>query len=227
MMDQISTLSASNKTEWASKRQLGQFLTPAPVAEFMASLFSTPRPDWRLLDAGAGAGALSKALVARICQAEKPPTLIKVTAYELDATMIPKLRQEYETLQKKCDNCGIHFSANILNADFIECASEIIRNDLFSPIDLKFNAAILNPPYRKINSNSRTRRLLRVAGIETSNLYTAFLALASKLLCTSGELVAITRRLRSGLADAAAGRVEPLAEVFADLRREFDLPDPA
>jgi adenine-specific DNA-methyltransferase len=33
-----------------------------------------------------------------------------------------------------------------------------------------------------------------VAGIETSNLYTAFLALATKLLSTSGELVAITPR---------------------------------
>lgn len=33
--------------------------------------------------------------------------------------------------------------------------------------------------------------------------------------------------IRLGLADAAAGRVEPLAEVFADLRREFNLPDSA
>ena len=29
--------------------------------------------------------------------------------------------------------------------------------------------------------------------------------------------------VRLGLADAAAGRVEPLADVFADLRREFNL----
>jgi len=29
-----------------------------------------------------------------------------------------------------------------------------------------------------------------------------------------------------GLADAAAGRVQPLAAAFADLRREFDLSDP-
>jgi Arc/MetJ-type ribon-helix-helix transcriptional regulator len=33
--------------------------------------------------------------------------------------------------------------------------------------------------------------------------------------------------VRLGLADAAAGRVQPLAEVFADVRREFNLPDPA
>src|SRR5205085_6772368 len=57
-----------------------------------------------------------------------------------------------------------------------------------------FNAAILNPPYRKINSDSHTRRLLREAGIETSNLYTGFLALAAKLLCEGGEMAAICPR---------------------------------
>jgi predicted transcriptional regulator len=32
--------------------------------------------------------------------------------------------------------------------------------------------------------------------------------------------------IRQGLADAAAGRVQPLAETFADLRRDFKLPEP-
>jgi adenine-specific DNA-methyltransferase len=194
MSDQISTLSASRNTQKVAQRQLGQFLTPAPVADFMASLFSTTRSEWRLLDAGAGAGALSKALIARICESATRSTVIKVTAYELDSSLVPQLRHEYESIQRQCERCGIHFSANIFNADFIECASEILRRDLFSINDCRFNAAILNPPYRKINSNSRTRRLLKNAGIETSNLYTAFLALASKLLTASGELVAITPR---------------------------------
>lgn len=33
--------------------------------------------------------------------------------------------------------------------------------------------------------------------------------------------------IRRGLADAAAGRVQPLPEAFADVRREFNLLDPA
>jgi predicted transcriptional regulator len=32
--------------------------------------------------------------------------------------------------------------------------------------------------------------------------------------------------IQLGLADAAAGRFQPLAEAFADVRREFNLPDP-
>ena len=186
--------SMSVRADEGRKRELGQFLTPAPVAEFMASLFSSARREWRLLDAGAGDGALTAALLARICKTAEHATTIRVTAYELDGTLVPKLRRAYEQIQQKCERRGIDFSANIINSDFIECASEAIRRDLFPRHNCLFNSAILNPPYRKINSNSRTRRLLREVGIETSNLYAGFLALATKLLATSGELVAITPR---------------------------------
>lgn len=33
--------------------------------------------------------------------------------------------------------------------------------------------------------------------------------------------------IRQGLVDVAAGRVQPLGEAFADIRREFNLSDPA
>ncbi len=57
-----------------------------------------------------------------------------------------------------------------------------------------FDCAILNPPYRKLNGESGVRRALRSVGIETSNLYTAFLWLAFRLLDANGEMVAITPR---------------------------------
>jgi adenine-specific DNA-methyltransferase len=57
-----------------------------------------------------------------------------------------------------------------------------------------FTHAVLNPPYKKIQSTSRARLLLRSLGIETSNLYTAFLELAARSLEDKGQLVAITPR---------------------------------
>src|SRR5439155_21029264 len=45
-----------------------------------------------------------------------------------------------------------------------------------------------------INTDSETRRLLSGVGIETSNVYTAFLWLTVRLLEDGGELVAITPR---------------------------------
>ncbi|HEV8370146.1 MAG TPA: Eco57I restriction-modification methylase domain-containing protein [Pyrinomonadaceae bacterium] len=82
----------------------------------------------------------------------------------------------------------------IVSEDFIESAVNQLNATLFTPEASKFTSAILNPPYRKINNDSRTRQLLRTIDIETSNLYTAFVALASRLLVSGSELVAITPR---------------------------------
>jgi adenine-specific DNA-methyltransferase len=57
-----------------------------------------------------------------------------------------------------------------------------------------YQAVILNPPYKKINASSRTRKLLRRLGIETSNWYSAFLWLSFRLLEPGGELISITPR---------------------------------
>jgi adenine-specific DNA-methyltransferase len=55
------------------RHELGQFLTPHLVADFMASLFEAHWPELDLLDAGAGSGALSAALVRRLCASRHKP----------------------------------------------------------------------------------------------------------------------------------------------------------
>ncbi|MEQ1544900.1 Eco57I restriction-modification methylase domain-containing protein [Methyloglobulus sp.] len=52
----------------------------------------------------------------------------------------------------------------------------------------------MNPPYKKINNNSRHRLLLREVGIETVNLYSAFVALALSMMELGGEIVTIIPR---------------------------------
>ena len=176
------------------RHELGQFLTPPPTATFMAELFGKAPRDVRLLDAGAGAGALSAALVKRWCRDSKKPRRIVVSAYEADEEIIPRLKQTFVECKAACAEAGIDFDADVIVGDFIARALPLIRGDLFSNAQAPFNAAILNPPYRKIQSDSAARLLLRSAGIETSNLYTAFLTLAAMLLIEGGEMVAITPR---------------------------------
>jgi len=176
------------------RRELGQVFTPGPVADFMASMFEMLPREVDLLDAGAGYGALTEAVVRRLCRARPRPKRISVTAYEVDGGAIEALQATVGRCMQECVQTGIDFSANVLNEDFISAMAPLVRGDLFSSPPPRFNTAIVNPPYRKIRSDSANRQLLRSAGIETSNLYTGFVALIIKLLAKGGELVAITPR---------------------------------
>ena len=85
---------------------------------------------------------------------------------------------------------SIEIREEIIGEDFVDYA---VKQILFENKN-SFTHAILNPPYKKISSNSEHRRLLRQAGIETVNLYAAFVALAIELLESGGQLAAIIPR---------------------------------
>src|SRR5690348_7672821 len=69
-------LDASRQLDPRQQSALGQFLTPAPVARLMASLFQASERELRILDAGAGVGSLSAALVAELCGRRESPAAI-------------------------------------------------------------------------------------------------------------------------------------------------------
>ena len=186
-------LEATRKLDPFRRVELGQFLTPAPIAKFMASMCEVRRASIRLLDAGAGVGSLTAAVVAHVCAREHHPLKISVSAYELDRVLVDYLRQTMNLCKQLCAQVGIQFDSEIEPIDFIQSAVSTLRAPLFEEAG-QFDLAILNPPYRKINSDSEIRQVLRSAGIETSNLYTGFVSLVVRMLATGGELVAITPR---------------------------------
>lgn len=187
-------LDAARRLDPKRQVDMGQFMTPAAVARLMASMFEAPGDAVRVLDAGAGVGSLSAALVAEMCARSRKPHEIALSAYEVDAALADTLRATAEACRIHCEGTGIRFSSQIHQEDFIEAGYAILRGTLFSPAPDLFDLVILNPPYRKINSDSRTRKLLEGLGLETTNLYTAFIAIAVQLLKPGGELVAITPR---------------------------------
>ncbi len=65
----VSRKIANGKLKVETKSSFGQYMTPATVASFMASLFPTPsNKDIRLLDPGAGVGSLTSAFVEYLCK---------------------------------------------------------------------------------------------------------------------------------------------------------------
>lgn len=176
------------------QEELGQFLTPAPVAEFMASMFGPLPRTVRLLDAGAGAGSLTAAFVSKCCEKRDDVRFIEATLYELDGEILEALSATMHECEHRCSRAGIRFTFTIQSGDFIQEMSARLAGNLFGTHPPVFDAAIANPPYRKISTNSAERRALRFVGIETSNLYTGFIALIHRLLVSEGQLVGITPR---------------------------------
>lgn len=188
-------IDAFRRADAEHRSQLGQFATPPPVATYMARLFADPcPPSVRLLDAGAGVGSLTAAFVQELCGRKAKPREIHVVACELDPPLADYLADTLSLCADAARAAGVSFTSEMKRDDFIATAVAELSGELFGQKRGGFNAAILNPPYRKLNTDSAHRRLLRSVGIKTSNLYAAFLALATMLLKPRGEMVAITPR---------------------------------
>lgn len=178
----------SRETAAEKKSELGQYLTPERTAAFMAGLFPPSNGVCRLLDPGAGIGSLSAAFLERWHAGDLAFQRVDVDAFELDVTLHANLA---ETLGKyEGDSVGVRISG----ADFIHAAADALSGGLFATELPRYSHAILNPPYKKIGSSSKYRLALRRVGIETVNLYSAFVALTIALVAPGGQIVAIIPR---------------------------------
>lgn len=185
----LTRLEISPGLDRARRKEFGQFLTPAEIAGFMAGMFGTLPDDVRLLDAGAGVGSLTAAFVHEACRRADRPRTIDAKAFEIDLALAVHLENVLLDCAAECAAFGIAFTFEIIRDDYILHSSEPLFKARHS-----FNCAILNPPYAKISNDSDTRAALRLLDIETSNLYTAFVAVALGQLVPNGQLVAITPR---------------------------------
>jgi len=166
---------------------LGQFLTPSATAAFMAGLLDFSSGDVvRLLDPGAGIGALTAAAIRR-AQSEFHGRLnaqqqqIHLTCCEIEPAFSAALE---ETLR------GLGASTfEVLQRDFIEVA---VRAAMLR--ERPYTHAILNPPYKKIQVGSSHRLLIRKLGLETTNLYACFVAAAVALCAPGAQVVAVIPR---------------------------------
>ncbi len=204
-------LALADATGWQScgektrreRSEEGQFFTPPPIARCLANWFATEglnRPSIHLLDPGAGGGVLTAAVVERIVTLRAAGSLprlgaVILDAWELDSAFLPALRQGLSACAAALEQEGVRVEIQLSQGSYIEGAVRELDQGLFgAPPSRRVTHAILNPPYRKIATSSRERRLLASIGIETSNLYAAFVALALRQLAEGGELSAITPR---------------------------------
>jgi len=181
---------ASARLDPTERARLGQFMTPFTIASFMASLFRKWPSEVRLLDPGAGVGSLTEAYFQRFVVKAPKGASLAVTAFEIDPILLEYLSDYLSLLPPRAQAAGVSSTIQIQARDFI--AEGTFALSMGSAAG--FTHAILNPPYRKINTNSSHRKLLSGVGIEAVNLYAGFLALAVALTEKDGEIVAIVPR---------------------------------
>ena len=175
----------ANETPPAIKQELGQYFTPGRIADFMASLFPKTNGNVRVLDPGAGIGSLSCALAERIAAEKWDVDSISVDAYEIDTAIVGQLKDNLTG----CFN-GEECNVNVLNGDFLSATAAAVSNGE----NPRYTHVIMNPPYKKIRTSSREREATKAFGLETVNLYTAFMGAAIVSTVDGGHIVAIVPR---------------------------------
>jgi adenine-specific DNA-methyltransferase len=178
----ISTVKASHKEEFA------QYLTPLEIARYMAELTlrykETDMPQFGrpivILDPGAGSGILAGSLV-NFLQRKRQNIPLSLEAWEIDPTI-------FDTLDQTLNHLGVPYT--IRREDFISQMS----HEIYWKLNRQYDLIIMNPPYKKINSGAIYRSDLHDIDIETVNTYSAFIAIAVKLLAEGGILTAIVPR---------------------------------
>src|SRR5574344_2006135 len=106
-------------TSEVHKENYGQYFTPYPIAQFMASLFPVTNKDINLLDPGAGIGVLTCAFLERMKNEKWNVKNVNITAYDIDASLHDTLKENISLAATSFKNSNIE----VLNADFLDKSS--------------------------------------------------------------------------------------------------------
>ncbi len=179
-------MSHAVETSVNHKEFFGQYFTSYPIAKFMSSLFPVTDKKIKLLDPGAGIGTLSCSFMERVLKEKWNIPEIHISAYDID-------KDVYNTLDENIASSSSAFKKSdyeIFSEDFLEKTSF----EYTWKINETYTHVIMNPPYKKILTNSKERQSARAFGLETVNLYSAFMGAAISLTEDNGYIVAIVPR---------------------------------
>lgn len=188
-----STNAYINQMSKTERKKYGQFFTGKATASFMAKLFdlSNSPASMRVLDAGAGSGILSFALMEEI---EKYSHIkhVELVCYENDNNILSLLKSNLNYLKSNV-NFELHYkiiSNNYITSQY-EDFNRIFGCHVKPP---KYDFIIGNPPYKKIPKNAPEAAAMPKVCYGAPNLYFLFAAMGAFNLKQMGEMVYIIPR---------------------------------
>ena len=167
------------------RKEYGQFFTVPSTADFMASLASIDynKHTLSVLDAGAGSGVLSAAIVAHIREHGYTGD-IELTCYETDSKVLSLLEENLAQI-----NSSYKISYTIITENYI------LSQKFGSPeTESLYDIIIGNPPYKKIAKDAEEALAIPEVCYGAPNLYFLFWAMAIHNLKPGGEIVYIIPR---------------------------------
>ena len=178
------------KTE---RKKYGQFFTSIETARYMAELFEIPvtQDKISILDAGAGSGILSCAMIERLEYIDTVKK-IEVFCYETDRNVM-SLLQKNLNIAKEFSSKEVHFvikEDNYILSQYLDF-NHMIGGDLNPP---KYDVVIGNPPYMKIPKDAPEAKAMPEICYGAPNMYFIFAAMGLFNLKENGEIVYIIPR---------------------------------
>lgn len=175
------------------RKKYGQFFTSMETARYMAGLFKIPdgQKDISVLDAGAGSGILSCAMVERLECIEEIEE-IELICYETDENVLSLLKENLSWIQMHSKK---KIKVEIITENYITSQS-LEFNFVFNGnrIPKKYDLVIGNPPYMKIPKDAPEAMAMPSICYGVPNLYFIFASMGLFNLKEEGEMVYIIPR---------------------------------
>lgn len=175
------------------RKKYGQFFTSKETAMYMAGLFSITQDKDALtvLDAGAGSGILSCALIEML-QRKKKVKRVSLTCYETDNNILAILQNNLEYVKK---NAEIELEYKIKTNNYVTSQyldfNQIIGENSEPK---KYDVVIGNPPYMKIPKDAPEAKAMPEVCYGAPNLYFLFASMGLFNLKLDGQMVYIIPR---------------------------------
>lgn len=174
------------------RKKYGQFFTSIETARYMAGLFVIPQQTTvTLLDAGAGSGILTCAMIERLDMIKDIKEII-VTCYENDENVLPLLQENLLYMQE-CSSKKIDIkiiAENYITSQYLDFNHMLGGN--WNPE--KYDIVIGNPPYMKISKDAPEATAMPSVCYGAPNMYFIFASMGLFNLKDDGEMVYIIPR---------------------------------
>ena len=174
------------------RKKYGQFFTSIDTARYMAGLFVLPEQNTvTVLDAGAGSGILTCAMIERLDKIDQINEII-VTCYETDKNVLTLLQENLLYIQE-CSKKKVSIkiiTENYITSQYLDF-NHMLGGDLNPK---KYDIVIGNPPYMKISKDAPEAVVMRPVCYGAPNMYFIFASMGLFNLKDNGEMVYIIPR---------------------------------